>query len=180
MRFLLFKKLIWLESWTQVKLLTRWTSINYFIKVFSCLFIYANKVLHNGLTAKNFSINKKLNQLVDIVINDFIYNYWRFNCIFYVNNLLVNSLNLMIIKLNNNTIAYSSIFLYKNADWIEKEIWEMFGIKFALNLKLSRLLLNYNVRDFPLRKDYQIIGLKNSFFNIEKNTLLIESCTLNE
>jgi len=54
----------------------------------------------------------------------------------------------------------------------------MFGVKFTLNLKLGRLLLNYNFHNFPLRKDYQIAGEKILSYNLEKSALIEKSFRL--
>jgi NADH-quinone oxidoreductase subunit C len=46
--------------------------------------------------------------------------------------------------------------LWKGADWFEREIWDMYGIKFPGHPDLRRLLLYDQFQGHPLRKDYPI------------------------
>ncbi len=43
---------------------------------------------------------------------------------------------------------------WKGADWLERETWDMFGIRFDGHLNLRRLLVHHQFEGFPLRKDY--------------------------
>ncbi|MBI4313309.1 MAG: NADH-quinone oxidoreductase subunit C, partial [Candidatus Omnitrophica bacterium] len=46
--------------------------------------------------------------------------------------------------------------LWKTADWFEREVWDMFGIKFKGHPRLKRLLLYEEFNGHPLRKDYAV------------------------
>jgi NADH-quinone oxidoreductase subunit C len=48
--------------------------------------------------------------------------------------------------------------LWKAAGWAEREVWDLFGIRFAGNRDLRRLVLPENYPGHPLRKDYPLIG----------------------
>jgi NADH-quinone oxidoreductase subunit C len=53
----------------------------------------------------------------------------------------------------------SVIDIYSGADWIERECWDMFGIKFEGHPDLRRILLWESYREgFPLRKDFPLRG----------------------
>ena len=45
-------------------------------------------------------------------------------------------------------------FVYKTADWFEREIWDMFGVRFDNHPNLNRLLTHHEFQGHPLRKDY--------------------------
>ena len=48
--------------------------------------------------------------------------------------------------------------LWKGADWMEREVWDMFGVKFAGHPDLRRILMPEEFTAFPLRKDYPLRG----------------------
>jgi len=53
----------------------------------------------------------------------------------------------------------SVVGLWKGADWMEREAWDMFGVRFAGHTDLRRILLPEEFTSFPLRKDYPFQGL---------------------
>ena len=46
--------------------------------------------------------------------------------------------------------------IYPNADWLEREVWDMYGVKFADRPDIKRLLMYEEFVGHPLRKDYPI------------------------
>jgi NADH-quinone oxidoreductase subunit C len=50
----------------------------------------------------------------------------------------------------------SIVSLWPGADWYEREVWDMFGIKFRGHPNLKRILLYEEFQGHPLRKDYPI------------------------
>ena len=55
------------------------------------------------------------------------------------------------------TVA-SVFFLWKGADWLEREVYDMYGIVFDGHPDLRRILLPAEFTSFPLRKDYPLRG----------------------
>ena len=50
----------------------------------------------------------------------------------------------------------SLTLLWKGANWLEREVWDMFGIRFRGHPDLKRILLYEEFRGYPLRKDYPV------------------------
>lgn len=48
--------------------------------------------------------------------------------------------------------------LWKSADWLEREVYDMFGIRFAGHPDLRRILMPDEFTSYPLRKDYPLKG----------------------
>jgi len=53
----------------------------------------------------------------------------------------------------------SVVSLWKGADWLEREVWDVFGIRFSGHPDLRRILLPEEFTAHPLRKDYPLQGL---------------------
>jgi len=77
----------------------------------------------------------------------------------------------------NKLVSIDNIYL--NANWIEREVSEMFGLHFYFKNDLRRLLLDYSALDNPLLKDYPVEGFFDIFYNFfEDQVLSIESSTI--
>jgi NADH-quinone oxidoreductase subunit C len=61
--------------------------------------------------------------------------------------------------LNEPDLSLPSVTsLWEGADWMEREVWDMFGIRFEGHPDLRRILLPDEFAAFPLRKDYPLQG----------------------
>ena len=60
-------------------------------------------------------------------------------------------------------ISVNSLFCVSN--WIEREIWDFFGILFFLHKDLRRILTDYGFDNYPLRKDFPLTGLFETMYD---------------
>lgn len=104
-------------------------------------------------------------QLIDIVIYDVPGKTFRFSCLYLLLNFLQNARFILHIKTNEVYPVPSIISLYKSANWLERESWDLFGIFFAGHNDLRRILTDYGFSGHPLRKDFPLTG----FFEIRYN-----------
>ena len=100
----------------------------------------------------------KFKQLIDITAADYPENSKRFKLVYL---LLSHELNFRVILetyINENEIIPSIISLYPSANWMEREVFDMYGIKFKDHPDLRRILTDYGFEGHPLRKDFPLTG----------------------
>jgi NADH-quinone oxidoreductase subunit C len=70
--------------------------------------------------------------------------------------------------------AASITRFYQSANWLEREVWDMFGIFFFSHPDLRRILTDYGFEGYPLRKDFPITGFKEIRYDDEKKKIVLE------
>ena len=102
-------------------------------------------------------------------------DYWpeespRFHVIYGLRSLPQNLILFLRVPLNGNAPELPSIVeLFRNANWSERELWDMFGIRILGHPDLRRILMPYDWEGHPLRKDYPLGYEEVQFtFNFEE------------
>src|SRR5690348_3333319 len=95
-------------------------------------------------------------QLLDITAVDYPGRKDRFEVVYSLLSFV--NVSRLFLKLKSREIVESSVSVYKSAGWLEREVWDMFGIIFSGNFDLRRILTDYGFIGFPLRKDYPLSG----------------------
>jgi NADH-quinone oxidoreductase subunit C len=80
----------------------------------------------------------------------------RFEVVYHLRNLDENKRIRVKIQVNENEEVDSITSIYKGANWFEREVYDMFGIKFKNHPNLERILLWDEFPGHPLRKDFFI------------------------
>ena len=89
-------------------------------------------------------------------------DYWpaqepRFQIIYQLNSLAHNQRLGLRVPVDGNAPLMPTIeSIYPNANWFEREIWDMFGIRFEGHKDMRRILMPYDWVGHPLRKDYPL------------------------
>jgi NADH-quinone oxidoreductase subunit C len=89
-------------------------------------------------------------------------DYWpqqapRFHVIYQLYSLQRNIRICLRVPLDGNSPSMPTVeVVYPNANWHEREIWDMFGIHFEGHSDLRRILMPYDWEGHPLRKDYPL------------------------
>lgn len=85
------------------------------------------------------------------------------------------------IKTNHNFANISSVSnLYNSANWLEREVCDMFGLRFTGHKDLRRILTDYGFRGQPLRKDYPLCGFVEVRYDDSKKYLVYEPIELSQ
>jgi NADH-quinone oxidoreductase subunit C len=82
---------------------------------------------------------------------------YRFDVVYHLYSTVKNRrLRLRVPVAAAEPIVASLTGLWRSADWFEREVWDMFGIRFTGHPNLKRLLLYEEFQGHPLRKDYPV------------------------
>ena len=122
----------------------------------------------------------KFRQLIDITAVDYIGSENRFKMIYL---LLSHEYNLRInitFSINENEIVNSLTKIFPSANWMEREVFDMYGIKFNDHPDLRRILTDYGFSGHPLRKDFPITGHSEVRYSEEKKKVVYEPVKLEQ
>jgi len=143
---------------------------NIFIKDIASILIKKNNHIHIYLKNNCFDIvyflkNNiffSLNQLLDFTIVDrlemAIKKNKRFEFIYVFLSTLFNYRVFIRGFISGFESLNSLSFLYDSANWLEREVWDMFGVFIVNHPDLRRILTDYGFLGFPFRKDFPLSG----------------------
>ena len=136
--------------------------------------------LHNVLLFIKNDSRVKFRQLIDITAVDYPESENRFKLIYFLlsheNNLRLNIE--FFIKENDLVSSVTSIF--PSANWMEREVFDMYGISFNDHPDLRRILTDYNFKGHPLRKDFPLTGHNEVRYNEESKKVIYEPVKLEQ
>tara|TARA_B100002051_G_C16489926_1_gene512365 strand:+ start:54 stop:659 length:606 start_codon:yes stop_codon:yes gene_type:complete len=102
--------------------------------------------------------NLNYNQLIDITAVDYPSRHNRFDIIYILLSMTLNSRILIKSEINEDEKLQSITSIHKAADWYERECYDLFGIQFLNHPDLRRIMTDYNFEGHPLRKDFPLTG----------------------
>ena len=70
--------------------------------------------------------------------------------------------------------------IFPSANWMEREVFDMYGIKFKDHPDLRRILTDYGFEGFPLRKDFPLTGHNEVRYSEDKKKVVYESVKLEQ
>jgi len=95
--------------------------------------------------------------LVDITAIDYLEKKPRFSVVYHLLSLPFNRRLRLKVPVDDGEPALDSLTPWWGAaNWLEREVWDMFGIRFAGHPDLKRILMYDGFEGHPLRKDYPI------------------------
>jgi NADH-quinone oxidoreductase subunit C len=111
---------------------------------------------------KTLKVEHGFDMLVDIAGIDYLYYpdaVDRFGVAYVLLNVTTGRRLYVKTMLNEPELELPSVFsLWKGADWMEREIFDMYGIRFSGHPNLRRILMPEEFAAYPLRKDYPLRG----------------------
>ena len=124
--------------------------------------------------------NCKFRQLIDIAGVDYPNESKRFNLVYL---LLSHEYNLRIkvkVKIDKDQKSLSITKIFPSANWMEREVFDMLGIKFNNHPDLRRILTDYNFEGYPLRKDFPLTGFTEVRYSEKEKKVISEPVKLEQ
>ncbi len=122
----------------------------------------------------------KFKQLIDITAVDYPQREKRFKIVYL---LLSHENNLRIIiniSIDEKEIVPSVTKIFPSANWMEREVFDMYGISFKDHPDLRRILTDYGFDGYPLRKDFPLTGHTEVRYSEEKKKVISEPVKLDQ
>ena len=117
-------------------------------------------------------LEAEFDYLVDITAVDYPKRDERFDLVYVLYSFNRNERIRIKTRINDGDKPESAVGVHLTADWLEREVFDMFGIEFANHPNMKRILMPDGWNGYPLRKDSSILNMDNQWV---KENLDIES-----
>ena len=102
--------------------------------------------------------NSLFTQLIDIFAVDYPEKQKRFQIIYRLLSMTHNQRLLIRVDLSDGESIESISEIFSNSNWLEREVWDMYGVLFSDHPDLRRILTDYGFEGHPQRKDFPLTG----------------------
>lgn len=119
-------------------------------------------------------------QLIDICGVDYPQDPERFEIVYNLLSLKHNRRALVKVRTDDVSPVPSVISIYSVANWLEREVWDMYGVYFSDHTDLRRILTDYGFEGHPLRKDFPLTGHVEVRYDAEKQKVVYEPVSLTQ
>ncbi|HXA50513.1 MAG TPA: NADH-quinone oxidoreductase subunit C [Candidatus Acidoferrum sp.] len=101
-------------------------------------------------------------RLSSVTAVDWYPNEPRFEVVYHLHSIERNSRVRLKCRLAGENPEIESVTgVWRGANWYEREVWDLFGIRFTGHPDLKRIMLPDDWEGYPLRKDYSVLGPRN-------------------
>mgnify|MGYP006141715815 FL=1 len=141
--------------------------------------IESEDLIHVVLFIKN-NENTKFRQLIDITAVDYPENIQRFKIVYLFLSHEFNQRIILSYLINENEVIPSVTSIYPAANWMEREVFDMYGVKFKNHPDLRRILTDYGFEGHPLRKDFPLTGHTEVRYSEDQKKVISEPVKLEQ
>lgn len=118
--------------------------------------------------------------LMDIIAVDYPSRVKRFELQYVLLSVLSNLRMTVKTVISADEVSDSISDLFPSAAWLEREIWDLFGIFFLGHSDLRRILTDYGFEGYPLRKDFPLSGFLELRYDEPLKRIVIEPIELSQ
>jgi NADH-quinone oxidoreductase subunit C len=127
-----------------------------------------------ALTFLRDASDLQFQQLMDLAGADYPQRPLRFDVVYNLLSLTKNRRVRVKVQTDEDTAVPTVTSVYPNADWFEREAFDMYGIFFSGHPDLRRLLTDYGFHGHPMRKDFPMIGYVETRYDEELKRVVYE------
>jgi len=124
--------------------------------------------------------NLKFRQLIDITAVDYPENKKRFKIVYLLLSHEFNQRIILSYFISENEKISSLTKIFPSANWMEREIFDMYGIKYSNHPDLRRILTDYGFEGHPLRKDFPLTGHNEVRYSEDEKKVIYEPVKLEQ
>jgi NADH-quinone oxidoreductase subunit C len=124
--------------------------------------------------------NIKFKQLIDITAVDYLESQKRFKIVYLLLSHEFNQRIILNYFISENEKISSLTKIFPSANWMEREVFDMYGIKFNDHPDMRRILTDYGFEGHPLRKDFPLTGHNEVRYSEDKKKVIYEPVKLEQ
>ena len=124
--------------------------------------------------------DSKFRQLIDITAVDYPENNQRFKLVYLFLSHEFNQRIILSYFINENEVTSSLTSVFPAANWMEREVFDMYGVNFKDHPDLRRILTDYGFEGHPLRKDFPLTGHSEVRYSEEQKKVISEPVKLEQ
>ena len=124
--------------------------------------------------------NTKFRQLMDVTVVDYPENAQRFKVVYLFLSHEFNQRIILSYLISENEVIPSITPIYPAANWMEREVFDMYGVKFKDHPDMRRILTDYGFEGHPLRKDFPLTGHTEVRYSEEQKKVISEPVKLEQ
>ena len=122
----------------------------------------------------------KFRQVIDITAVDYPENSKRFKMVYLFLSHEFNQRIIINFSISENEVVSSLTKVFPAANWMEREVFDMYGVKFKNHPDLRRILTDYGFEGHPLRKDFPLTGHNEVRYSEDEKKVIYEPVKLEQ
>ena len=122
----------------------------------------------------------KFRQLIDITVVDYPEETKRFKIVYLFLSHEFNQRMILSYFISENEVISSLTTVFPSANWMEREVFDMYGVNFKDHPDLRRILTDYGFEGHPLRKDFPLTGHSEVRYSEEHKKVINEPVKLEQ
>ena len=122
----------------------------------------------------------KFRQLIDITAVDYPEQTQRFKLVYLFLSHEFNQRMIVSYFVSENEVINSLTSIFPAANWMEREVFDMYGVNFKDHPDLRRILTDYGFKGHPLRKDFPLTGFNEVRYSEKEKKVIYEPVKLEQ